>query len=267
MTTIVVTSGTVGTGKTSVATNLSVALGRLRHRVVLIDAAGAETGVAQRIGLAPHRTLEDLFAGTHGLGDLLADGPIGLRVVASSPANHEALRIDESRQLAAAIDQLSDDVDFVIIDTATGAWPAVSALATDQLLVVTTPHPRDTDAAYGLVRSLAVGGADCRVGLVVNGVQEVNEGEATYGALNRGALRFLRRSVDYCGAITADPQVRRAFMMQRAVVDCRPGAPASRCFLEIATRISDRGPSGWAAVRRVPLRLATVSTLGLLQSA
>ena len=52
MAVIAVTSGTSGAGKTTVAVNLSAALGQLQRRVVLVDATPGPSTVARRLGLS-----------------------------------------------------------------------------------------------------------------------------------------------------------------------------------------------------------------------
>ena len=58
---IAVTSGKGGVGKTSVAVNLAVALARLRHRVVILDADFGLGNVDVLMGLAPFVALVCFF--------------------------------------------------------------------------------------------------------------------------------------------------------------------------------------------------------------
>ena len=63
LTSIAVTSGKGGVGKTNVAINLAVALARLRHRVAMLDADFGLGNVDVLLGLAPPSHLGHVLAG------------------------------------------------------------------------------------------------------------------------------------------------------------------------------------------------------------
>ena len=63
LTSIAVTSGKGGVGKTNVAINLAVALARLRHRVAILDADFGLGNVDVLLGLAPSSHIGHVLAG------------------------------------------------------------------------------------------------------------------------------------------------------------------------------------------------------------
>ena len=144
--------------------------------------------------------------------------------------------------LADELRRLATSSDFVVVDlSATHQLrTTVSALSARLLVVIGT----STDAvlrARGVILDLARWRRHPEVGLIVNGVGDCDEARPTYRAI-ADALPG-RRLVSY-GPVTADPQVRRAQMMQRAVVDCRPGCPSSRYFEALGRRIALGSPYG-----------------------
>jgi flagellar biosynthesis protein FlhG len=48
--------------------------------------------------------------------------------------------------------------------------------------------------------------------------------------------------MDYWGYIMQDDHVAKAVRQQKALVERYPHAPASRCFLDLARRVSDNRP-------------------------
>jgi MinD-like ATPase involved in chromosome partitioning or flagellar assembly len=77
----------------------------------------------------------------------------------------------------------------------------------------------------------------------VNSVRDGDEAALAFTQLDTAAVRFLGRSLRYYGFIAADPAVRDAVVVQRAIVDHLPQSPASRCFRILASRIAGLGPA------------------------
>jgi flagellar biosynthesis protein FlhG len=61
--TIAVTSGKGGVGKTTIATNLALALARADHRTLLLDADLGMANVDILLGIQPEFTLLDVISG------------------------------------------------------------------------------------------------------------------------------------------------------------------------------------------------------------
>ena len=120
-----------GTGKTLVATNLSVALARRDMRVVLVDLDLQFGDVGLALGLVPERTIYDLAkAGQPYDHDKierhLTEHSSGVKVLLgpTRPDHASAITIDFLRDVYAALRTMSD---AVIIDTPPGFTPEVIA--------------------------------------------------------------------------------------------------------------------------------------------
>src|SRR5690606_11494517 len=132
---IAVSGGKGGVGESNISVNLSIALAELRRRVVLPD---ADLGLANI----------DLLLGpraTHTLRDVLVNGPQGLKIVpASSGVQHmAALSPSEHAGLINAFNELSDQVDVLVIDTAAGISDTVVSFvrAANEVLIVVCDEP------------------------------------------------------------------------------------------------------------------------------
>lgn len=238
MAVIAVTSGASGAGKTTVAINLAAALGRLQRRVVLFDATPGSSTLAQRLGLSEQPTP--------------TTGPHGVQVVAPLVGGiRRRPTRSEMRELSRFIHALDTETDFVVVDTPTSAsLLAGIAPSVDDVVVVTSAHLRATDRTVGVVRRLIVTRTRADVGIVVNGVTAHDEGERVGRVVAEMAAQRLDRDIEFYGVVTADPDLARAQMMQRAVVECRPHADSSRCFQALASQVARTGPSGGGGTSR-----------------
>ena len=84
LTSIAVTSGKGGVGKTNVAINLAVSLARLRHRVAILDADFGLGNVDVLLGLAPTSHIGHVLAGEKRISEVLVEGPRGVQVIPAS---------------------------------------------------------------------------------------------------------------------------------------------------------------------------------------
>ena len=240
MAVIAVTSGTTGAGKTTVATNLAAVLGRVQRRVVLFDATPGPSVAARRLGLLER------------LDQTACSGDVRVVTPNVRPGGR-GLTARQTAELAEFIRALSTEADDVIVDTATFSSSVASLVAcADAIALVSATHRSATSRAVSVIRRISTMGSRAAIGLVVNGMTDREDGERAFRVVADASRRRLNRNVEAYGAVTADPDVARAQMMQRAVVDCRPDAPASRCFEALARRIANRGPSGGGGPSQFP---------------
>ena len=145
---ITVVSPKGGTGKTTVATNLAVAMAtRMPKQVLLLDLDLQFGDCAAALGVQPEYSLADAIKGAgherSALKVFLASHPCGLAVLSPPEDLVAADEIDPDavkRTLAA----LAEEFPFLVVDTAGGIDPiALAAMeqATDLLVVSTTDVP------------------------------------------------------------------------------------------------------------------------------
>lgn len=121
VTSLVVTSGLQGEGKTTVAANLAMAYAAFGKRVILVDTDLRKPDLAARLGLPEQTGLSDVLAGTTAIEDAFLEiEPYGhgLRVLPAGPIPPNPSALLGSLRMAALIEELAEDADIVILDTA-----------------------------------------------------------------------------------------------------------------------------------------------------
>jgi flagellar biosynthesis protein FlhG len=254
-TVMAIASGKGGVGKTNIAVNLAVALTRLRHRVGLLDADFGLGNVDVLLGLSPERHLGHLLAGDATLQEIVISGPGGVQIVPASSGLQSltALTPAQRHVLAAAFDTLCEQLDFLLIDTASGISDNVveSMLLAGRVVLITSVEPAAIVDAYATAKVLSAASPSTEIGIVVNSVRTPEEASLTFRQLDVAANRFLGRRLQYYGFVSEDPAVRDAVLVQRAIVDHMPQSAASRCFRVLAARMAGLGPVHGQGLRLV----------------
>jgi flagellar biosynthesis protein FlhG len=252
---IAVTSGKGGVGKTSVAINLAVSLARLRHRVAILDADFGLGNVDVLLGLAPTAHIGHVLAGEKQIGEILVEGPRGVQVIPASSGLKQLTALNDGQwdRLAGALDELAEDFDFLIIDTAAGISGNVidAVRIATRALVVTSLEPTAVVDAYAVIKLLSSTDPAQEIGLIVNNARDASEAQLVHAQLEVAAARFLKRRITYYGFIAHDPAVRDAVLVQRPIVDHLPQSAASRCFRILASRLSGTGATPASGLRLV----------------
>ncbi len=245
--TIAVTSGKGGVGKTNVVVNLAVALARLRHRVVILDADFGLGNVDVLLGLAPAFHLGHVLAGEKQISDIIVSGPGDVDVIPASSGVRSltALTGEQWTRLRSALDEIESSFDFLIIDTAAGVSDNVMEMLgmAERVVVVTALEPTAVVDAYAVIKLLSAANPSREIGLLVNNARDANEAELVFAQLEVAVERFLHRRLHYYGFVPHDPAVREAVLMQRPLVDHLPQSLASRSFRILASRLSGAAPS------------------------
>ena len=251
--TIAVTSGKGGVGKTSIVVNLAVALARLRRRVAILDADFGLGNVDVQLGLTPAWHLGHVLAGEKQVHEIVVPGPSGVQIIPAGSGLREltALTPRQWQRLAEALDAVSANVDFLLIDTAAGVSNNVIELlrGLEHVLLVTSMEPGAIVDAYAVMKLLTRCEPGKDIGVLVNGARDRDEADVVFRQLDVAAGRFLNCRPQYHGYVAYDPAVRDAILVQRTTVDLDPQCAASRCFKILAARLSGMAPGGGPGLR------------------
>jgi septum site-determining protein MinD len=140
-----------GVGKTTIAENLGIILGRLGRRVLVVDADLAVSGLSALLGLTDHQpNLHDLLVGKGDPKKALCDA-YGVKILPSGPSIGGFVRANPVR-LAKTLEEIKRDFDYVIVDTPPGLtkYSLAPMKLSDTVISITTQDPPAVEAAAKL---------------------------------------------------------------------------------------------------------------------
>ena len=243
---ICVTSGKGGVGKTNITVNLALALSLQHQSVLLLDADLGLANIDVILGLHPHYNLSHVISQERTLEEIIINGPNGIRIIpASSGIKRMAdLTPEENAGLVGAFSELNDSVDVLLIDTAAGLSDSVITFsqASNDVLLVVCNEPASITDAYAMIKLLSQEHGVDHFQILANRVAAAQEGHELFNKLVRVTDRFLDVTLNFCGFIPEDPQLRKAVQAQRTVVEAFPNSRSTEAFHRLAAQILGRWP-------------------------
>lgn len=238
-----VTSGKGGVGKSNVTLNLGIALAMQGERVILLDADLGLANINILLGVEPPYTLADVIEGERRLADILWDGPKGVRIIPGA-SGISRLAAADTGEILGIIDgfrTFEGMVDWILIDTGAGIAANVMSfvLASDEVLVVTSPEPTALADAYGLIKAIWESPENPTIRLVVNRAQGLDRSERMGRRLIELAEKMLNVEVKWAGLIQDDVRVPQAISLQTPFVLAYPATIASRDVEALAKRLME----------------------------
>lgn len=235
---LAVTSGKGGVGKSNMATNLAIALGRYGKKVLLIDFDLGLANIDILFGIYPKFTLRDVIFGKKELMEVVINGPEGLMIIPASSGIEEMLKLNTSQKekLIKDMSLLKKEIDIVIIDTGSGIYSDVirMLLAANAIMIITTPEPTAITDAYAVIKVISRYKKSPDIKLVVNMCRNINDAQNTGKKIVAAAKRFLDINIKDVWVVPYDDQVQRSVRLQKPFIIQYPEAIASVNMRRIA---------------------------------
>lgn len=211
--TLSVTSGKGGVGKTTFTVNLALHFARLGKKVLILDGDIGLANVDIFFGVRPLKTLKDFFEGQASLNDILMKVNKNIDVLPGSSGLLDlgAIDIYQRKMLLDEVSTLDGIYDYLVIDTASGIDGNVQYLnsSVQDVVVLVTPEPASMTDAYALIKVLNTQQRVSRFSVVANKVISEREGEDLFVRLNGVCQRFLNVGLSYYGSVPLDPRLAK----------------------------------------------------------
>jgi flagellar biosynthesis protein FlhG len=238
-----VTSGKGGVGKTNIAANLAICLAGLNQRVLLLDADISLANVDVVMNIHRKYDISQVISGHKRIEDVIQPGPRGVQVICGASGLDRLADLSEGEQhrLLQHLSRLQQENDTIVVDTAAGISRSVVSfcLASDHVLVVTTPEATAMTDAYGIIKVLACKQYQGPISIVVNMARDMAEGKRTYRRIADVARKFLARDLYFAAALPKDERLCTAVRSRKPVVLAYPHAQISASLAKLAERLSD----------------------------
>ncbi len=245
---IAITSGKGGVGKTNIAVNLALSLGRDGRRVLLLDADLGLANADVLLGVQAKADLRHVLLEGRDLRDCLTPVGSGVDLLAGGSGIAELADLDSEHKwrLLEAIEPLGDRYDTLLIDTGAGIGSNVRffAGAAQDVLVVVGPEPTSLTDAYSTIKVLSHKCGVRRVLVCVNRVTSLSAAREVFRQLTAVTSRFLPVVVELCGWVPNDPLVEQAVMKQVPFTTENPMGPASQAVRLLGESVLRRAPEG-----------------------
>jgi len=253
--TIAVTSGKGGVGKTNVTTNLGIALAKSGKRVCVFDADTSLANINILLNLHPQYTLEHFLRERLTIEDIMLTGPENLKIIpaATGIADFVQFKPQQQRKFIAALEDLEQTFDYLLIDTAAGIGDAVIQFiqAAQYAVVIISPEPTSLTDAFSLIKVLMRKGYEQPVYVLVNMTQNYQHSMAIYKRFAQAVNKYIGIKVRYLGYIPTDIAVQQAVQAQTPVTISAVDSPAGRCFHLLARILAKHFTPNKAAIKKI----------------
>ncbi len=235
---VTLTSGRTGVGKTNIIVNLAAALAKRGRHVLLLDEQQGKGSMETLLGLTARYDLMHVIRREKTLDEVMLRGPEGVDIVSAG----NGLRVlgelgqEDQDSLVQSFRQLSKTVDVVLVDAIAGVASNVLplSLASQEIVIVVSPHPSSIKDAYALIKVLNQNFAIHRFHILASKVKNEQEARALYDNMAEVAVRFLDVSLDFMGYVPFDEKLRQAARIFRPVVEAFPAAESAKALRNLA---------------------------------
>jgi len=200
-------SGHEACGRTTLVVQTAVALAALGHGVLIIDENPAPNNAISAMGLTARHDLFQVLQGERGLFQSLLQAAPMVQVLPAARAAREldhASRIAAAarRNLAACLQEMTQDVEFVLVDTAMrrGGHLSPLALAARHMAIVVAAQGSAITHAYALIKRIAQERGRDGFQIVITRARSREEARAIFDNMRRVAREHLDVRLDYLGS-------------------------------------------------------------------
>ena len=252
-TSIAVTSGKGGVGKTNTAVNLATTLCRLGKRVILFDADFGLANAHVLLGTNPKTTTADFLAGKASMAETMTPAPLGLNFISGGSGLIELLNLDNQARyrMLAGLSSLQSEIDYLIVDCPAGASDSTLFFvnAADIALVVLVAEPTSFLDAYALLKAAYLEKNITEFSIMVNMAENSKTAEANFKKFRDIAMRFLDVKLHYAGMIPQSTAIRQSIIKRKPISVSQPKSSLAQNYEALAQHLMKTHKSTHDAVK------------------
>lgn len=232
MRTIVIASGKGGVGKTTIALNLSLALGKYGRQIILIDANFESPHVGLMLGKSNfEETIITAIEDKKQMKDIVYKHQSGLRIIAGN-ISLENLHKKDIDKFCKLLPQLNDYAEAVILDLSSGFHKDTIETIDNctDIILVTTPDFISITETLKLLKIISAKNSKKILGVIVN-----KDSGREYDMKIENIQSLLGQKV--IGVIPEHKSVKESLKLKYPVVYSHPSSPATEAFEKLACNL------------------------------
>lgn len=213
---IAIINGTKASNTPSLIANLAILLNRYKLKVALINPDLRKPNLDILMDSLPH-TIH--LSRDNLRDDLVKDSRDIRHVILDIDLSNTACLMDgERRLIQKRLNLLDKESDIVLIHLNNNSINEMRWIITyiEEFIVIAPPYQVGIVEAYSTIKKLCLINPDCRIGLIVEDLNEGEDGYRVYERINGVLKKHLNRSIHYLGAIPRD-ETKLGVMKDRRV--------------------------------------------------
>jgi len=239
---LAITSGKGGVGKSAIAANLAICLASLQKRILLVDADFSLANLGILMGISSRYNITHFLNGHKSIEEIIHVCPGGVELICGASGFESLAEFSqfERHRLLAELEKFGNDCDVIIIDTGAGINKSVIGfcLASNHVLVVTTPEPTAMTDAYAMIKVLSANNFAGCINLVVNMAESIAEGKKVYRQITEVARRFLDMHVYLAAVLLKDSKLCESVRERTPLVLAYPKSRLTSSLVGMAARLA-----------------------------
>ena len=241
-TTIAITSGKGGVGKTTIAVNVALSLALQNKETLLLDADLGMANAHILLGINPKFSLEDFVTGNSSLDKVITKTKNNLKFVSGGNAINNLLNLSdlERHKIIRSFNDIQKKPEYMLIDVGAGAEASsMTFLASaDKVIVVITGEPTSFIDAYSLIKTSFLDYKMNNFGIIINMALSPIQAKLNFDKFQSITNKFLDVNLKYVGQIPNSQKVKNSIISRTALVSSKSNNLETKAFNEISSKLS-----------------------------